>query len=291
MRLVCPNCDAVYEVDDAVIPDGGRDVQCSNCGTTWFQKSAQQLADEAAEPEPLATIDETIVEPEPQPEPDSGLEPRVDVAAAPVPDPDPAPEPEPPTEPQTDDTPARRELDEGVADILREEAARESQARQAENTGLESQPDLGLNAPSERPDGTELRDRIARLRGVTPEVFEQDDAPRREMLPDIEEINSTLRASSDRVGDEVAGATPGGASAPLRRRSRFGTGFGLMILLGVILAVVYTMAPLIADKVPATAPALTAYVQFADGLRVTVNGLVSTGTEQLTAFLNGLSGE
>ena len=47
MRLICPSCEANYEVDDRVIPDDGRDVQCSNCGHTWFQKSAAMLAEEA----------------------------------------------------------------------------------------------------------------------------------------------------------------------------------------------------------------------------------------------------
>jgi predicted Zn finger-like uncharacterized protein len=37
MRLTCPNCGARYEVDDALIPPEGRDVQCSDCVTTWFQ--------------------------------------------------------------------------------------------------------------------------------------------------------------------------------------------------------------------------------------------------------------
>ncbi|WP_235602498.1 zinc-ribbon domain-containing protein, partial [Sulfitobacter pontiacus] len=37
MRLICPNCDAQYEVPDEVMPSSGRDVQCSNCGQTWFQ--------------------------------------------------------------------------------------------------------------------------------------------------------------------------------------------------------------------------------------------------------------
>ncbi|MEN9850001.1 MAG: zinc-ribbon domain, partial [Pseudomonadota bacterium] len=27
MRLICPNCDAEYEVDASAIPDTGRDVQ------------------------------------------------------------------------------------------------------------------------------------------------------------------------------------------------------------------------------------------------------------------------
>ena len=36
MRLVCPNCGAVYEVPEDNIPAPGRDVQCSACETTWF---------------------------------------------------------------------------------------------------------------------------------------------------------------------------------------------------------------------------------------------------------------
>ncbi len=39
MRLTCPNCGAQYQVPDEVIPPEGRDVQCSNCGNTWFQAS------------------------------------------------------------------------------------------------------------------------------------------------------------------------------------------------------------------------------------------------------------
>lgn len=37
MRLICPNCEAQYEVPDDAIPPGGRDVQCSNCQQSWFQ--------------------------------------------------------------------------------------------------------------------------------------------------------------------------------------------------------------------------------------------------------------
>ncbi|MFU8881968.1 MAG: zinc-ribbon domain-containing protein [Rhodobacterales bacterium] len=48
MRLVCPNCGAQYEVPDSVIPESGRDVQCSSCGNTWFQRHPSQAgADDA----------------------------------------------------------------------------------------------------------------------------------------------------------------------------------------------------------------------------------------------------
>ncbi len=46
MRLVCPNCAAQYEVDDSAIPDNGRDVQCANCGNTWFQGPAAAAPNE-----------------------------------------------------------------------------------------------------------------------------------------------------------------------------------------------------------------------------------------------------
>ncbi|RME15377.1 MAG: hypothetical protein D6801_07530, partial [Alphaproteobacteria bacterium] len=56
MRLVCPNCGAQYEVDDRVIPESGRDVQCSACGHAWFQLPVRAEDDAAAQPEPEEAI-------------------------------------------------------------------------------------------------------------------------------------------------------------------------------------------------------------------------------------------
>ena len=70
MRLICPNCGAQYEVDARVIPDTGRDVQCSNCGHTWFQNPAHmdnELADELGYEAPQengALTDSADAEPE-----------------------------------------------------------------------------------------------------------------------------------------------------------------------------------------------------------------------------------
>jgi len=110
MRLICPNCGAQYEVPEDVIPDDGRDVQCSNCGDTWFQPSARMLAEQATAPEEeevaLATAEaapdaepEPDVEPEPQPEPQPAPEPEPIPEPEPTPEPVPQPAPEPAPEP------------------------------------------------------------------------------------------------------------------------------------------------------------------------------------------------
>lgn len=41
MRLICPNCATQYEVDDSAVPAAGREVQCGNCASTWFQAPAR----------------------------------------------------------------------------------------------------------------------------------------------------------------------------------------------------------------------------------------------------------
>ena len=63
MRITCPNCGAQYEVDDTLIPEAGRDVQCSNCGKGWFQARNPE-PEETFEDEPVAaeTPEEIAVE-------------------------------------------------------------------------------------------------------------------------------------------------------------------------------------------------------------------------------------
>src|SRR6056297_2332325 len=129
MRLTCPNCGAQYEVPDEVIPETGRDVQCSNCGDTWFQFHPDHMPQDDAQAETAAeqqSADDADgyadydVEPEPQPEPQ--------------PDPTPEDQYEDPDEHAEEDetSPPRRELDPSIRDLLREEATREEQARAAE---------------------------------------------------------------------------------------------------------------------------------------------------------------
>ncbi|KCV81153.1 hypothetical protein ATO10_13269 [Actibacterium atlanticum] len=272
MRLICPNCDAQYEVDDSVIPVDGRDVQCSNCGTTWFQPGPGMEAEEKA-----------LMPPAPEPTP----EPEAEVAI----EPEPEPTQDTPTETEA---PQRRPMDESVLNVLREEAERESTARRAEGRApLESQPDLGLD------EGTAaaaqgLRERVARLRAASdeavdpPTVEPTSTGSRRDLLPDIEEINSTLRATSDRRESGASSQVLENDPLP-RRRGQFGLGFGAVVVLGALAAALYLLAPKIAMMAPGTKPFLVGYVDSVNAVRVSVNSTVTGAAEKATGFLTDLA--
>lgn len=234
MRLICPNCDAQYEVDDAVIPEEGRDVQCSNCGHTWFQHPLETAAPaEAAAPAP----DETP----------TAAEAESEVAE--------------PTEPEH---PARRELDPSVLGILREEAEREQQARR-EDAAAETfadQPDLGLDSAIDQA-----------IRPAEPAEEPEDEPetgpeiePRRDAFPDVEEINSTLSASSDR--DAAMGASD------VPRSGGFFRGFTLVLVLVALAVGLYVAAPTLSGLSPALEPIMESYVGMVDGWRLWINDAI-----------------
>ena len=241
MRLICPNCGAQYEVADDVIPEDGRDVQCSNCGHTWFEHyGASDIEDEF--------FDTPVAAPAPS---------APDTAA--FADPDPAPQPA---------ASKRQELDPAITDILREEAAREADARRRETaSSVESQPDLGLDRAQAAPDQRtqETQRRLALLKGEeTAAIAAATAASRRELLPDIEEINSSLRSEAERSAVD----TP---HIQTKARRGFRTGFLGAILILALLAATYVLAPQITETIPALAPTLDSYVVAVDDLRLWVD--------------------
>lgn len=276
MRLICPNCDAQYEVDDAAIPEAGRDVQCSNCGNAWFQERERRLEDATAElyREPDAPVAQPATRA---------------IAQGPDEDEDDADDQSAP-EPQR---PPRRSLDESVLSVLREEAEREAAARRADAAGVEVQGDLGLPPPVKAnvgatiaPQPTDEADqappinrRIAAMKGQ--KLPPEKPAARRDLLPDIEEINSSLRpneaakrASDDDLPDLTVSS------------SGFKSGLALMLLLAVALVALYVMAPQISRQIPGAAEAMTSYVQAVDGGRAWLDGAIRKATQLLNGFTN-----
>ena len=362
MRLVCPNCGAQYEVDDRVMPEAGRDVQCSNCGHAWFHTpphNAKASADKAAEPKiempvtapPPPPVEQPVVdvtsalsasapsEPEPRIEEDLAAAETPAPAEEPAPIEAPASEPEPasvsepeatpeptPTEP-AEDTPAptipaaaataataREAVSDEVKQILQEEAKQELRAREAEQQGAETQPEPKVDATP----APEEDDLAARIQDLSDEVnaaqdeaaqsaATQDDAkpqitaPKapvvepatrerdlrsRDMLPDIEEINSTLDAPD--TPDETK-IDLGPAEEAVASGGGFGRGFRLTLLLAVILVGVYILAPQIADRFPQAQGFMDSYVAIGDKVRVTLEGAMQSAIEGMRGLMETAS--
>ena len=138
----------------------------------------------------------------------------------------------------------RRPLDPQVADVLRQEAQRETDARRAE----------GANAG----------DRAMAPAAPAAARSEEDEPAAATDLPDIDEINSTLEGDED--FDEEALL----AELIEEERRRMGRmrGFGLMMLLTGLVALSYVFAPAISDAVPALRPMMDSYVAAVNEIRV-----------------------
>lgn len=289
MRLKCPNCSAQYEIDASLIPVDGRDVQCSSCGHTWFQLREQPAA---SEPAPLPQ--------EPAEAPDWGVTPEdldedeiseEDVAprpasAAVAPAPSPVPAPTPSATPHVDDedgdeepvpepaaaVPSPRPVDKAVLDILKEEADREMAARRGEAAPIETQADFGAatQSPEEGPSRA-WRERVSRIEYAEDMRRREEELEaarayekrnKSELLPDIEDINSSLTPDHP--------ASDGGHGS-------FRAGFALTLGLAAVLLLAYVYAAEIATAVPATEPILISYVDVANAARDRIDALLAGG--------------
>ena len=307
IRLICPNCGATYEIDARAIPHDGRDVQCSNCAHVWFEAPSDTAEDELPYSAPstfdAADPDLDYRDPDPaRPEP-AGMDARdadpmdaddafddddLDDFDEPDDAPDEPTEPRPSYAEMAFATPAeaaattrpsespgalpRRPLDSSIADILREEAAREEAVRQAEagqSAPLETQTDLPLDpAPAPTPADRELPDRLATLRGLAPADPVAPPRERRDQFPDIDEINSSLRSQSDRDF--------GGPISADDEDEKGGFALGLILSIGVILLllVIYLLAEPLSGAFPDLAGPLGSYAGAIDRLRLALDSSV-----------------
>jgi len=307
MRLICPNCDAQYEVPADVMPLEGREVQCSNCGYTWFQNhpdapqtdDALQYAEEdaaAAQPAGAGASSEETAETMASPAEEKDN--PTDDAATPE-DEDAASVPE--EQAATAPVPPRRALDPTVADVLRAEAELEEQARRKELTGVESQPELGLAetpSPEAKFHPQQAQTSVARTQGEAGNNAERQpsDTPvaaasaasRRDLLPDIEEINSTLRSNSDRSPATDPGQT---AQMEAREQRKSRRGFALTVMLVAIGVLIYAFAPDIGEAIPQMQQPLTTYVTTIDAARDWLDGQVIRLLGWLDQTAQSTSGE
>lgn len=297
MRLICPNCDAQYEVDDAAIPPEGRDVQCSSCGHAWFEmpKHAGRAA-EADFPARGDLAGPGLSAPQGV-DPDGNTRNRIaETDAEALTGEGPPHVPLPKQEPEV---PRRRHLDDSVLAVLREEAAREAAARSAESPPPgEVQDELGLAPPaSPVPPPLPFPVPAGQARFADPSVrseepAEEDNlaarpAAQRGLLPDIEEINSTLRAINEpREEDEYPETGP---EDDVERRG-FRTGLVLIVFIAVLMWSAYVSAPGIVSALPASESVVQAYVEAVDQARLGVNTMLQSANRALRDLI-GLDGQ
>lgn len=313
MRLICPNCDAQYEVPDEIIPEHGRDVQCSNCGQTWFQNhpdhdpGPEEIDDDQFEellgPDAKEAREFFAKKPadKPKAEPTKTEADETTTAA------EPAENKATAAPASADETPAddpglkQRRLDPQVESILREEAALETMARSSDKAPLESQPDLGLDASPSAPEKQRLEEgqnHLKKVRGqdeleATPDGEALAAAAalgsRRELLPDIEEINSALRDEVV-VDEETAEIASRRRRLKARaRRSAFRRGFIFALLVVAILVGVYAFAPQISEALPQAGPYMNEYVVRVDQLRSTLDVQAQAGLTWLQATISEMT--
>lgn len=294
MRLVCPKCEAKYEVPDDAIPDTGRDVQCANCSHAWFQVRTRTMpvappapVAPAATEKPAAKVSASV------PTPPAAMPVASDKQFDAWPEANAA---------GTDDGEAAGVAvpvhDEKVLTILREEAAREAKARREKTRPLGYQSDLGVEQAAEP--RTKAAAKVKEPEPAPPRAAEPVRAPeparppeperlpepepeielkvaaRRDLLPDVEEIKSTLQPSETPEPEFAAGAYAD--SDGHEERGAFRSGFLLVITVAILGASVYSTAPWLAAKVPALSGPLSVYVAGVDTVRLKLDELMRSAT-------------
>ncbi|MEM9967739.1 MAG: zinc-ribbon domain-containing protein [Pseudomonadota bacterium] len=203
MRLNCPICEAIYEVPDDAIPPMGREVQCSNCEHRWFQIAAQTSGEPARAPGTRS----------------KDLSPQEAAEAA--------METPPPT---------ARSLDPELADVLREEAAREVAARENDIKNVRT-------PEAEEPETSEIA-------GGEPSSTADDSVKTEE----------TLESKSTSIVAPIE-------EQPADKKNNFAKGFMLAILIAGIAAALYVFTPDIIVWFPQLDPYLTAYLDWVGDVR------------------------
>ncbi|MDO5369379.1 zinc-ribbon domain-containing protein [Paracoccus sp. (in: a-proteobacteria)] len=61
MRLICPRCNAQYEIDAGAVPPAGRDVECSACDHVWRALPGPEAFNPGARPQLSRPLSESVI--------------------------------------------------------------------------------------------------------------------------------------------------------------------------------------------------------------------------------------
>lgn len=318
MRLVCPNCEAKYEVPDDAIPDTGRDVQCANCNHSWFQMRERPAGATVPEESPVATNPAAAAASEvPAPDLVAATEPVAEAVAEPQPQPDPVPEIADPAEaneapkaesaeaalPEPEATTEAAAAD--VADAPRPETSLADAAGEVDGPEPEEDPGMVKDQPGYAVDDSVLailreeaeREANARRAEVVPLETQPDlgldQAPPMAAAPADETEDDAKPASrrdpfpdveeinSTLRPEEYPVEEPEEAvvEPPLPERSGgFRSGFLMVMTVAILASALYMAAPYLRSAIPALDETLAGYVAVVDGFRLQLDGMMRSAT-------------
>jgi len=249
MLLLCPNCGAQYEVPEDHIPKKyGRDVQCSACNHTWFQTHPTQ----GLQPAPQDMADEHVsankpsqgFEPSPANDPDMSLD--ADSAGG---------------GPQMPPFRQKRSLHPSVAGVLREEAKREVEERGSNAPQVPESPTRSGSSDQARDADMDMQ----ALEALYQNSEQAAKSTRGALLPDIDEINSTLSTSG------AEWPSDSDASKEIAQKGRHRLGFIIGIAIIVAAAALYYFAGTLGERIPSLQQPLELYQQWINNMRIVLD--------------------
>ena len=249
MLLLCPNCGAQYEVPEDHIPKKyGRDVQCSACNHTWFQTHPAQdlqpaLRDEADDPgsakQPSERFDPSLAD-----------DPAASSDATAV-----------STSPQMPPLRQKRSLHPSVAGVLREEAKREVEERGS--NGPQASGSSSRSGSSDQARDADMD--MQALEALYQNSEQTTKSTRGALLPDIDEINSTLSTSG------AEWPSDSDASKEIAQKGQRRLGFLVGIVIIVAAAALYYFADTLGERIPSLQQPLELYQQWINNMRIVLD--------------------
>lgn len=277
MRLICPNCGAQYEIDTALVPPEGRDVECSACAQVWFQPhpaaegstqvaaaSASPSFDPDARPELSRELNDSVLAVLRE-EAARELRARQDERLARF----------APTPPQSQDlaestlTQVEDALPDNAPKVEKpadENAAPAAPLLEAKEPFAPFTPALSGDAPATAAISPEMRTEEAPLSLAAPSADRLEDASRdrdggNSSLPadGFEAMLPLAPAKAATPREHPARTSPPPAISP-PRRTRYWTGFFLPVAVAAVVLAAYLLAPLIENhgRIGASAAAFRA---------------------------------
>jgi predicted Zn finger-like uncharacterized protein len=270
IEIVCPNCQARYQLPDGAIGPEGRKVSCSSCAHKWRahpeEPDPAEAPAAAGQPAPEATPAVVTPPPEAAPAAPAASKPAPAEPEAAESEADPDDDEDVSAPPANLPPPATGNRDEQMAAIRK----MLSDLKDAADTGSDSS------------DGAAAGAAAAAAASVGPSAKRrEDDAPNRNRLEDrIDDV--------DKLAKMVKGEPTGDGYDATRLRKRhekrakrmqrarerrkksgaFVTGFTLVALVAAVMVGLYVMHPQIIAASPELEPALTQYVNTVDRYRV-----------------------